>query len=80
MNLGKSIKKARKIKGISQGEMAKKLSVTQTHLSLIEQDKSKTSVYTYYFARFQRYFLTNFYFSLFQNAPFLTKVRNLVRN
>jgi len=44
MNLGQAVKKARKLKGIKQGALAKSVGVSQTHLSLIENNKNKPSV------------------------------------
>lgn len=39
MNLGKTISQLRERKGMNQGEFAKILSITQTYLSLIENNK-----------------------------------------
>jgi len=43
MQIGKAIKKARTAKGIEQGKLAKLCNVSQTHLSLIENDKKEPS-------------------------------------
>ena len=36
MKLGSTIKMLRKLRGMKQGELAKKVDITQTHLSLVE--------------------------------------------
>jgi len=43
MNFGAIISELRKRKGISQGDLANKLSITQTYMSMIERDKRKPS-------------------------------------
>jgi transcriptional regulator with XRE-family HTH domain len=44
MNIGESVRLVRAIAGLTQGEMAKRLDVTTTYLSLVENDKSNPSL------------------------------------
>ena len=44
MKIGQSIKKVRKLKGFNQGKFSKAIGVTQSYLSLIENDKKKPSL------------------------------------
>ena len=44
MNIGQSIKLVRAIAGLTQGEMAERLDVTSTYLSLVENGKSNPSL------------------------------------
>lgn len=43
MQLGKAIKETRRKKGISQGDLAKELKVSQTYLSLVESNTKSPS-------------------------------------
>ena len=46
MNIGENIKRIRKVKGISQKDLAKKLSVSQQNLSQYESGKRKPKLET----------------------------------
>jgi transcriptional regulator with XRE-family HTH domain len=44
MNIGESVRLVRAIAGLTQSEVAKRLDVTTTYLSLVENGKSKPSL------------------------------------
>lgn len=44
MKIGQSVKKVRKLKGVNQGEFSKTIGITQSYLSLIENDKRMPSM------------------------------------
>ena len=44
MNIGKGIKFVRLASGIRQGEMAKRLNISQNYLSLLENNKAEPSI------------------------------------
>ncbi len=46
MNLGEVIATFRRKKNIKQGDLAKEVNITQSHLSLIERDKTHASIPT----------------------------------
>jgi len=44
VNIGKGIKFVRLVSGLRQGEMARRLEITQNYLSLLENNKAEPSV------------------------------------
>lgn len=44
MDIGNAIKEARKLKGVSQKELIEKLEISQTHMSLVENNQVETSL------------------------------------
>lgn len=44
MKIGKALETARKTKGVSQKELAAKINITQSYLSLIESDKKNPNL------------------------------------